>query len=217
MSLIVWYWDAKFLWHSPWNFWWFNQTSQHLYIIWIQALRRRRIWSAPPGRIQSAVGKVQSVKQRPISASAKVSTNSFCPNEAIWWHRSGSTLTQIMVCCLAARSHFLKQCWLVINAVLWHSLKTNFTWPAQDISSWNEFEIHTFKITTSSSRHQWVNVYQCLYYSHIISACTSSTFVHIYIIMTLPFCCDYVLISVLLAFSSPAPQWQSMWSPNQSE
>ena len=33
------------------------------------------------------------------------------PNDAIWQHRSGSTLAQTMACCLAALSHYLNQCW----------------------------------------------------------------------------------------------------------
>ena len=33
---------------------------------------------------------------------------------AIWWHRSRSTLAQVMACCLAAPSHYLIQCWLKI-------------------------------------------------------------------------------------------------------
>ena len=30
----------------------------------------------------------------------------------MWWQRSGSTLAQVMVCCLMAPSHYLNQCWL---------------------------------------------------------------------------------------------------------
>ena len=36
-------------------------------------------------------------------------------------HRSGSTLAQVMACCLTAPSHYLNQCWLIIRKVLWHS------------------------------------------------------------------------------------------------
>ena len=39
----------------------------------------------------------------------------------IWWHRSGSTLAQIMTCCLTAPSHYLNQCWLIISEVFLHS------------------------------------------------------------------------------------------------
>ena len=34
------------------------------------------------------------------------------PSDAIWRQRSGSTLDQIMACCLMAPSHYLNQCWL---------------------------------------------------------------------------------------------------------
>ena len=40
---------------------------------------------------------------------------------AIWQQRSGSTLAQVMACCLTAPSHYLNQCWLIISKVLWHS------------------------------------------------------------------------------------------------
>ena len=39
------------------------------------------------------------------------------PNDAIWWHRSGSTLAQVMACCLTAPSHYLNQCWIIITEV----------------------------------------------------------------------------------------------------
>ena len=34
------------------------------------------------------------------------------PIDAIWRDRSGSTLAQVMACCLTAPSHYLNQCWL---------------------------------------------------------------------------------------------------------
>ena len=33
--------------------------------------------------------------------------------------RSGSALAQVMACCLMAPSHYLNQCWLIINEVQW--------------------------------------------------------------------------------------------------
>ena len=39
------------------------------------------------------------------------------PSDAIWQHRSGSTLAQVMDCCLTAPSHYLNQCWLIISKV----------------------------------------------------------------------------------------------------
>ena len=35
----------------------------------------------------------------------------------LWWHRSGSTLAQVMACCLTAPSHYLNQCWLHLRAI----------------------------------------------------------------------------------------------------
>ena len=42
------------------------------------------------------------------------------------WQRFGSTLAQVMACCLMAPSHYLNQCWLVIHDVLWHWHDSNF-------------------------------------------------------------------------------------------
>ena len=42
------------------------------------------------------------------------------PGYAIWWHRSGSTLAQVMACCLMAPSHYLNLWWLFVNEVQWH-------------------------------------------------------------------------------------------------
>ena len=53
--------------------------------------------------------------------------NSLWSSEAIWRHRSGSTLAQIMACCLTVPSHYLNQCWLIINEVQWQSPAGNFT------------------------------------------------------------------------------------------
>ena len=45
-------------------------------------------------------------------------------NDAIWRQGSGSTLAQVMACCLAAPSHSLNQCWLIIRKVQWYSSVT---------------------------------------------------------------------------------------------
>ena len=64
------------------------------------------------------------------------------PSDAIWRHRSMSTLAQVMACCLTAPNHYLNQCWLMISEVLWHSPDSNFTEITSDIYRWNEFEIY---------------------------------------------------------------------------
>ena len=63
------------------------------------------------------------------------------PSDAIWQHRSRSKLAQVMACCLTASSHYLNQCWLIINGVLWHSPKTNLTGSPQVIIPWKETEM----------------------------------------------------------------------------
>ena len=46
--------------------------------------------------------------------------NSLWPSDTIWRQRSGSTLAQVMACCLTAPSHYLHQCWLIIGKVQSH-------------------------------------------------------------------------------------------------
>ena len=83
--------------------------------------------------------------------------NSLWPSDAIWRHRSGSTLAQVMACCLTAPSHYLNQCWLNISVALWHSAENIFTINVEDIYPWCQFENYLFKTSTTSSRVQWVN------------------------------------------------------------
>ena len=60
--------------------------------------------------------------------------NSLWPSDTIWWPRSGSTLAQVMACCLMAPSHYLNQSWLIIREVQWHSYQGNFTRNASTIN-----------------------------------------------------------------------------------
>ena len=53
--------------------------------------------------------------------------NAFWPSDVIWCHGSGSTLAQVMACCLMAPSHYLNQCWLIIYGLLWHAPGSTFT------------------------------------------------------------------------------------------
>ena len=52
--------------------------------------------------------------------------NSLWPSDAIWRQRSGSTLAQVMACCLTAPSHYLNQCWLIITEIQRHSPERKF-------------------------------------------------------------------------------------------
>ena len=61
-----------------------------------------------------------------LCQSDVININLLWPNYAIWRQRSGSTLPQVMACCLMAPSHYLNQCWLLISEVLWHWPESNF-------------------------------------------------------------------------------------------
>ena len=83
-------------------------------------------------------------------------------SDVIWRQGSGSTLAQVMACCLTAPSHYLNQCWLLISEVLWHSPDSNFTENTSDIYLWNEFEIYWFETVVKYPRGQWVNSIFCV-------------------------------------------------------
>ena len=57
----------------------------------------------------------------PGSCCPSVCINSLRPSDTTWRQRSGSTLAQVMACCLTAPSHYLNQCWVIISEVQWHS------------------------------------------------------------------------------------------------
>ena len=72
------------------------------------------------------------------------SINLLWPSECRWYHRTWSTLVQVLTCCLTAPSHYLNQYWLplIISPVLWHSLMV--------ISQLTlKISIHDMKITNS--------------------------------------------------------------------
>ena len=52
-----------------------------------------------------------------------------------------------MACCLMASSHYLNQCWLIINEVCRNSFDGNFAGNAQDIYPWYAFDKYQFKIS----------------------------------------------------------------------
>ena len=56
----------------------------------------------------------------PVPVKALILFNSLWPSDAIWRQGSGSTLAQVMACCLTAPSHYLNQCWLIISEIQWN-------------------------------------------------------------------------------------------------
>ena len=59
-------------------------------------------------------------------------------SHAIWRHRSGSTLVQVMASYLMASNHYLNHYWLINNEVHWHLSEGYFTETFLD-STQNEF------------------------------------------------------------------------------
>ena len=93
--------------------------------------------------------------------------NSLWPWDAIWWHRTWSTVLQVMVCCLTVPSHYLNQCWLIVSEVL-----CQFYRNVEDISilDINEFENDQFMMTATSPRVQWVNNMASLFFRLVLSS-----------------------------------------------
>ena len=67
---------------------------------------KRCQWSKVPHR------KHQITKQ---NLSFPLHANSWWYNAVTWWYRSWSTLAQVMAWCCQAPSHYLNQCWLIIQ------------------------------------------------------------------------------------------------------
>ena len=80
----------------------------------------------PSQRLSNAENVSIWWRHHEISSALNYWVNSLRPSDAIWRHRSGSTLAQVMACCLTAPSHYLNQRWLIISKVLWHSSEGNF-------------------------------------------------------------------------------------------
>ena len=80
--------------------------------------------------------------------------NSLWPSGTIWCHKSGSTLAQVMACCLTAPSHYLNQCWLIISEVQWHSSKKHFRRDTSTVCHQNKLEIYLLvpKVSLNSPR-----------------------------------------------------------------
>ena len=60
-----------------------------------------------------------------------INLNLLWASDATWWHRSGSTLAQVMSCCQ-------NQCWLINSEVQWQSLEGNFARDASAINYWEK-------------------------------------------------------------------------------
>ena len=104
--------------------------------------------------------------------------NSLEPNDTIWWRKTGSTLAQVMACCLTAvtaPSHYLNQCGLIISKAVtfmggqFQKRYLSHQWPKV------AGKIIYLKISLKSSRDQWVNtVVLCSFPCYSYPSCVPS-------------------------------------------
>ena len=84
--------------------------------------------------------------------------NSLWPSDAIWRQRSGSTLAQVMACCLTAPSHYLNQCWLIISEVQVTFILGQFHKRCLNHQSLKSvWKLHT-KLSFKFPRGQWIKL-----------------------------------------------------------
>ena len=80
----------------------------------------------------------------------------------MWWQRSGSTLAQVMACCLTAPIHYLNQCSsMIISEFQWHwYLAISQEMPQPSITKIC-LKITHLKLHSNFPRAQWVKVIIC--------------------------------------------------------
>ena len=79
--------------------------------------------------------------------------NSMWPIDAIWWHKSGSTLAQVMAWC----HHYLNQCSPIMNKVQLHLPENDFARYTSAVHQQKQFRNCLFRVWLKSPRGQWVN------------------------------------------------------------
>ena len=75
-----------------------------------------RLQPHPPGTIGLHTSITLSGKKSKLHDPDRV-LNSLGPSDAIWRQKTGSTLAQVMACCLTAPSHYLNQSWRITSKV----------------------------------------------------------------------------------------------------
>ena len=96
---------------------------------------------------------LMGVVNKSIAILYIITVNSLWLSDSIWQHRIGSTLAQVMACCLLAPSHYLNQCWFVIIKFPWHSFVGIVI--RSDDNNWSDKL--DYKIASRSLWDQWVN------------------------------------------------------------
>ena len=123
--------DLFLLMTNEYWFWWWHFDSHNLTQTTVLYQYSCTLWIP-----EEIVYCISVVRSREIWQSSPA-LDSLWPSDTIWRHKSGSTLAQVMACCLMAPSHYLNQCWLIISKVQWHSSQCNFTRDTSAISHWN--------------------------------------------------------------------------------
>ena len=75
-------------------------------------------------------------------------------HDAMWHHKTWSTLAQVMAWCHQAPSHYLSQCWLLIHQFQWHSLEETFTRSLNRILKITNIKFQIYKISDTSTSGQ---------------------------------------------------------------
>ena len=120
----------------------------------------RRNWHFP--RIWIVMEKKYFASNRGTCA-----INILCPSDAIWWHKSGSTLALVMGCCLMAPNLYLSQHWLIMSQAQGYSSEGNFTSGILATNHYNQLEFlikKLIKISKKISKH--VMLFSCCHCSH---------------------------------------------------
>ena len=81
--------------------------------------------------------------------------DSLGPSDTIRWHGSGSTLVQVIACCLTTPSHYQNQRWHIINGLSFILYQFHRKCLKYHFVKW--FWKYTCKIISTSIRGQWVN------------------------------------------------------------
>ena len=111
---------------------------------------------------QPSLGKYSSfchTHAQTLPQTYRVFFNSLRPSDAIWRHRSGSSLAQVLACCLAAPSHYLNQYWLIISKSQQNSCKSICTRNTSATNHQHWLENYLSKISFKSPRGQRVTIH----------------------------------------------------------
>ena len=116
-------------------------------------------WARVVWKVAEIGCQLMEITHGPTQTSEKTISSSG-PGDKLhctWLQKTWSTSVRVMACCLTAPSHYLNQCRLNMNEVLWYSPEGNFTENAQDYNHWNMLKNCSFKLAAIFIMGKWVN------------------------------------------------------------